>query len=72
MITFLREGLRASASPLALLVLAPLTGLPLASAAQAQSTPAAQPVSDASEVLELDTITVTSGKTEDKVINDLA
>ena len=72
MITFLREGLRASASPLALLVLAPLAGLPPASSARAQSAPPAQPVPSAGDVLELDTITVTSGKTEDRVINDLA
>jgi hemoglobin/transferrin/lactoferrin receptor protein len=72
MFTFLREGFRASTSPFALLVLAPLTGLPFASAAQAQSVPAAQPLPSEDGVLMLDTVTITSGKTEDKVINDLA
>ncbi len=72
MITFLREGLRASASPFALLVLAPLAGVPLSAAALAQSAPAAPPAANGEPVLELDTITVTSGKTEDRVIDDLA
>lgn len=72
MITFLREGLRASTSPLALLVLVPLAGAPFTSAAKAQSGPSAPAVPVEGEVLELDTITVTSGKTENKVINDLA
>ncbi len=71
MITFLREGLRASTSPFALLVLAPLLSAPL-SKAQAQGAPVAQPVLNAEAVLELDTITVTSGKTEDRAIDDLA
>jgi len=71
MITFLREGLRASTSPFALLVLAPLLSAPL-SKAQAQGAPVAQPVPNAEAVLELDTITVTSGKTEDRAIDDLA
>lgn len=66
MITFLREGFRASASPLALLVLAPLANVPFASTGHAQSSPSH------GDVMELDTITVTSGKTEDKAINDLA
>lgn len=69
MITFLREGLRASPSRFALLVLAPLAGMPVASAARAQSTAASATEGNA---VMLDTITVTSGKTEDKVINDLA
>ncbi|MCB8819319.1 TonB-dependent hemoglobin/transferrin/lactoferrin family receptor [Microvirga rosea] len=68
MITFLREGLRASTSHGALLLLAPLAGAPLMGAAHAQT--AAVP-NDGNAVL-LDTITVTSGKTENKVINDLA
>jgi hemoglobin/transferrin/lactoferrin receptor protein len=72
MITFLREGLRASTSPLALLVLVPLAGALFASVAKAQSSPSASVVPAEGDVLELDTITVTSGKTEDKVINDLA
>ncbi|MGO4526606.1 TonB-dependent hemoglobin/transferrin/lactoferrin family receptor [Microvirga sp. 2MCAF35] len=72
MFTLLREGLRASTSPLALLVLAPLAGLPFASAALAQSAPATRPLPSEDDVLMLDTVTITSGKTEDKVINDLA
>ncbi|MBZ6077115.1 TonB-dependent hemoglobin/transferrin/lactoferrin family receptor [Microvirga puerhi] len=72
MITFLREGLRASTSHGALLLLAPLAGAPFAFAAEAQTTPAASTAPSDGKVLELDTITVTSGKTEDKVINDLA
>ncbi|MFC4170780.1 TonB-dependent hemoglobin/transferrin/lactoferrin family receptor [Microvirga sp. GCM10011540] len=72
MITFLREGLRASTSPLALLVLAPLAGTPLASVAQAQSASSEPVVQSEGDTLMLDTITVTSGKTEDRVINDLA
>jgi hemoglobin/transferrin/lactoferrin receptor protein len=72
MMTFLREGLRASASPLALLVLAPLAGGLLVSAARAQGAPAAPSASTEDAALELDTITVTSGKTEDRAINDLA
>ncbi|QFU14874.1 TonB-dependent hemoglobin/transferrin/lactoferrin family receptor [Microvirga thermotolerans] len=67
MITFLRERLRASASPRTL-VLAALAGLPLAAPAQAQTAPAAP----GGEAVALDTITVTSGKTEDKAIDDLA
>jgi hemoglobin/transferrin/lactoferrin receptor protein len=76
MITFLRDGLRASTSPLALLILAPLAGAPLAAPAWAQSVPAAQVVSRSlpgeDGVLVLDTVTVTSGKTVNKVIDDLA
>jgi hemoglobin/transferrin/lactoferrin receptor protein len=72
MITLLREGLRASASPVALLALAPLVNLPLALAAYAQSAPVTQPAPHEAVGLELDTITVTSSKTQDKVINDLA
>jgi TonB-dependent heme/hemoglobin receptor family protein/TonB-dependent hemoglobin/transferrin/lactoferrin receptor family protein len=68
MITFLREGFRASTSTRTLL-LASLAGLPF-TAAHAQD--AAQPVPAADGAVVLDTITVTSGKTEDKVINDLA
>ncbi|WP_243369267.1 TonB-dependent hemoglobin/transferrin/lactoferrin family receptor [Microvirga solisilvae] len=51
MITFLREGLRASTSPLALLLLAPLAGVSLASQAGAQTT---------SSPTTLDDITVTA------------
>ncbi len=72
MITFLRGGLRASTSPFALLVLTPLAGIPFASGTWAQNTPAAQPLPGEGEVVTLDTVTITSGKTEDKVINDLA
>ncbi|MEZ0172617.1 TonB-dependent hemoglobin/transferrin/lactoferrin family receptor [Microvirga sp. TS319] len=72
MITFLREGLRASTSPLALLVLAPLASASLCQTAHAQSVPVTQPAPNEDVTLELDTITVTSGKTEDRVINDLA
>ncbi|MBB4038811.1 hemoglobin/transferrin/lactoferrin receptor protein [Microvirga flocculans] len=72
MITFLREGLRASTSPFALLVLAPLMGASLVSGAQAQGAPAVPPLPKEEVALELDTITVTSGKTEDKAIDDLA
>ena len=68
MITFLREGFRASTSTRTLL-LASLVGLPF-TAAHAQN--AAQPAPAADGAVVLDTITVTSGKTEDKVINDLA
>lgn len=68
----LRESLRASTSSLSLLLLAPLAGAPLASAAQAQDGSAVPPISSASDAVALDTITVTSGKTEDRVINDLA
>jgi len=72
MITFLREGFRASTSPLPLLVLAHLAGASLSPAARAQSAPAVQPAPGEGATLELDTITVTSGKTEGRAINDLA
>jgi len=72
MITFLREGLRASTSPLAFLFLAPLAAIPAASVAQAQENSAPAVIPGESDVVALDTITVTSGKTEDKAINDLA
>jgi len=64
MITFLREGFRASTSTRTLL-LASLAGLPFTAAH-------AQDAAPADGAVVLDTITVTSGKTEDKVINDLA
>lgn len=72
MITFLREGLRASTSRFALLMLVPLAGVHLIPEAFAQTAPAAQPTSNEGDVVVLDTVTITSGKTEDKVINDLA
>ena len=59
MITFLREGLRASTSPLALLVLAPLTGATLATGAQAQAQGQA-PTPEAPLFTTLDAITVTA------------
>ena len=37
----------------------------------AQSAPAAQPLPSEDGVLMLDTVTITSGKTEDKVINEI-
>ncbi|MBM1170515.1 TonB-dependent hemoglobin/transferrin/lactoferrin family receptor [Microvirga arabica] len=71
MITFLREGLRASTSPLALLVLAPLAGTTLITGAQAQAQGQA-PTPEAPLFTTLDAITVTAERAPTSVYDSPA